>query len=328
MSIAFNVLIVLCASLIEAAFGYPDAIFRRVGHPVKWMGALIERQEKGLNPPSLPEPRRRLNGVLALSRLLLVSIVVALLLQGLASWFLPAWLAFLVIAALASTLIAQRSLHEHVAAVADALDARGLAGGREAVAKIVGRDPQTLDAAGVARAAIESLAENFSDGVVAPCFYGTLLGLPGMAAYKAVNTADSMIGHLTPRHTAFGWASAKLDDLLNLPASRLAAAWLILAALLDKGASARDALATVRNDAAHHRSPNAGWTEAAIAGALDLKLSGPRSYHGKLTEDAWIGEGRSEATANDIRHALRLYRSACAIEIGVLGLLALLIWQL
>jgi adenosylcobinamide-phosphate synthase len=327
MSIAFNVLIVLCASVIEAAFGYPPSLLRRVKHPVVWMGSFIERQEKALNPDSMPEPRRRLNGVLALSRLLLISVVAALLLQGLASWFLPAGLALLVIALLASTLIAQRSLYEHVANVAEALDAHGLAGGREAVAKIVGRDPQALDEAGVARAAIESLAENFSDAVVAPCLYGTLLGLPGMAAYKAANPADSMIGHLTPRHAAFGWASAKLDDLLNLPASRLAALWLILAALLDKGASAGDALATVRKDATHHRSPNAGWPEAAMAGALGIKLSGPRFYHGTFTEDPWIGEGRSELTAADIRRALRLYRTACTIEIGVLGLLALLIWQ-
>ena len=168
------------------------------------------------------------------------------------------------------------------------------------------------------------MAENFSDAVVAPCLYGAVLGLPGMAAYKAVNTANSMVGHLTPRYAAFGWASAKFDDLLNLPASRLAASWLILAALLQNGTSAKRALATVRKDARHHRSPNAGWPEAAMAGALGIMLAGPRSYHGAMTDDAWIGEGRSEATAEDIRRALRLYRTACAIEIGALGLLALI----
>jgi adenosylcobinamide-phosphate synthase len=327
MSLAFNVLISFGAALIEAAFGYPQSLFRRIGHPVMWMGALIEHQEKSLNPQSMQEARRRLNGVLALSRLLLLTVISALFLQGFAAWLLPGWLALLVVALLASTLVSQRSLYEHVAAVADALDAHGASGGREAVAKIVGRDPQTLDEAGVARAAIESLAENFSDGVVAPCLYGTLLGLPGMAAYKAVNTADSMIGHLTPRYAAFGWASAKLDDLLNLPASRLSALILILAALLHGDASAKGALASVGKDATRHRSPNAGWPEAAMAGALGIKLSGPRSYHGALTHDAWIGEGRAEATAVDIRRALRLYRTACAIEIGALGLLALLIWQ-
>jgi len=322
----FNVLITFCAALIEAAFGYPASLTRRAGHPVMWMGAFIDRQEKRLNVISLPEARRRLNGILALSRLLLVSVLVALFLQGLAAWFLPGWLAVAVLALLASALIAQRSLYEHVAAVADALGSHGLEAGREAVAKIVGRDPQALDGAGVARAAIESLAENFSDGVVAPCFYGALLGLPGMAAYKAVNTADSMIGHLTPRHAAFGWAAAKLDDLINLPASRLAALGLVLAALLQSDADAKAALAAVRKDARRHRSPNAGWPEAAMAGALGLRLAGPRTYHGVVAEDVWMGQGRSNAGADDIRRALRLYKTACAIEIAALGLLALLIW--
>jgi adenosylcobinamide-phosphate synthase len=322
----FNILITFCAALIEAAFGYPASLTRRAGHPVMWMGAFIDRQEKRLNLPSLPEARRRLNGILALSRLLLVSVLVALFLQGLAVWFLPGWLAVAVLALLASALIAQRSLYEHVAAVADALGSHGLEAGREAVANIVGRDPQALDEAGVARAAIESLAENFSDGVVAPCLYGALLGLPGMAAYKAVNTADSMIGHLTPSHAAFGWGAAKLDDLMNLPASRLAALWLVLAALLQGDADAKSALAAVRKDARRHRSPNAGWPEAAMAGALGLRLAGPRSYHGVVTEDVWMGEGRSDAGAGDIRRALRLYKTGCALEIAALGLLALLIW--
>jgi adenosylcobinamide-phosphate synthase len=291
-----------------------------------WMGAFIAHQEQRLNVLSLPEARRRLNGIVALVRLLLVSVLVALLLQGLATWFLPGWLAIAVLALLASALIAQRSLYEHVAAVADALQSRGLEAGREAVAKIVGRDPQALDEAGVARAAIESLAENFSDGVVAPCLYGALLGLPGMALYKAVNTADSMIGHLTPRHAAFGWAAAKLDDLINLPASRLAALWLVLAALLTGDGDARAALSAVRKDARRHRSPNAGWPEAAMAGALGLRLAGPRTYHGVVTKDVWMGEGRSDAGVADIRRALRLYKTACAIEFAALGLLALLIW--
>jgi adenosylcobinamide-phosphate synthase len=322
---AFNVLISFGAALIEAAFGYPASLLRGIGHPVTWMGAFIERQEKSLNPPSLPEARRRLNGVLALSRLLLISVLAAVLLQGLVFWVLPGWVALLVIALLASTLLSQRSLYEHVVAVADALANGGLEAGRKSVAKIVGRDPQTLDEAGVARAAIESLAENFSDGVVAPCLYGAVFGLPGMVAYKAVNTADSMIGHLTPRYAAFGWASARLDDLVNLPASRLAALWLILAALLHRDASAKAALAIVRKDARRHRSPNAGWPEAAMAGALDLKLAGPRSYHGEIIEDAWIGDGKSEATPLDIRRALRLYRTGCFIEIVVLGLIAVIV---
>ena len=184
------------------------------------------------------------------------------------------------VAIVASTLIAQRSLHDHVARVAAALEQNGLAAGREAVSHIVGRDPDALDEAGVARAAIESLAENFSDGVVAPVFWLMVGGLAGGAAYKAINTADSMIGHRTPRHEAFGFAAARLDDLVNLPASRLSALLIVAAAAVTAGASATDAWRAVLRDASRHRSPNAGYPEAAMAGALGLALAGPRVYGG------------------------------------------------
>ena len=206
-------------------------------------------------------------------------------------------------------------------AVADGLDA-SLEEGRGAVAKIVGRNPDVLDGSGVARAAIESLAENFSDGVVAPILWTALGGLAGGALYKAINTADSMIGHKDDRHRAFGWAAARLDDLVNLPASRLAALWLILAAALTPDASAREAARAVGRDAARHRSPNAGWPEAAMAGALGLKLAGPRVYGRTLVDDSFMGDGRREADAGDIRRALRLYRLACLIEMGALAALA------
>ena len=157
------------------------------------------------------------------------------------------------------------------------------------------------------------LAENFSDGVVAPILWTALGGLVGGALYKAINTADSMIGHRGERYGAFGWAAARLDDLVNLPASRLAALWLILAAALTRSASAREAARAVGRDAARHRSPNAGWPEAAMAGALGLKLAGPRVYARTLVDDSFMGNGRREADANDIRRALRLYRRACLI---------------
>ena len=172
------------------------------------------------------------------------------------------------------------------------------------------------------RAAIESLAENFSDGVVAPLFWMVFAGLPGALAYKAINTADSMIGHKSPRHLAFGWAAARCDDLVNLPASRLSALWLVLAAAL-LGLSPGAALATVRRDAGYHRSPNAGWPEAAMAGALGIRLSGPRIYDGVAVEERWVGEGNSELGARDIRSALRLYRTACGLQIAVLAAIAL-----
>jgi adenosylcobinamide-phosphate synthase len=207
-----------------------------------------------------------------------------------------------------------------VLAVAQSLETEGLSGGRKAVAHIVGRETQGLDEAAICRAAIESLAENFSDGVVAPLFWMVVAGLPGALAYKAINTADSMIGHRTERYEDFGWASARFDDLVNLPASRLSALWLALAAI-PLGLSPRGALATIRSDASHHRSPNAGWPEAAMAGALGIRLSGPRVYDGVRVEERWVGEGGSQLTAKDIRTALKLYRTACGLQIAVLVLI-------
>lgn len=324
MSLSFNFATVICALLIDAGFGYPASLLDRVKHPVMWLGALLERIENRLNDPSMPEAERRLNGWIALGLLIAATVLPALALQYTALQ-LPGPIALVILACLGSTLVAQRSLYEHVIAVADALDAGGLEAGREAVAKIVGRDPRVLDEAGVARSAIESLAENFADGVVAPSFWGVLFGLPGMVAYKAINTADSMIGHRTPRHEAFGYAAAKVDDVVNLPASRLAAFFIALAAVFHDDANFNRAVETVRKDADNHRSPNAGWPEAAMAGALNLKLSGPRSYHGALTDDDWIGEGRSEATSADIRRALALFKTACTVQIAALGVLAFLI---
>jgi adenosylcobinamide-phosphate synthase len=226
---------------------------------------------------------------------------------------------------IASPLLAQRSLHRHVANVATALETGGVAAGRAAVAHIVGRDTATLDVAGVARAAIESLAENFSDAVVAPVFWMVIGGLPGAALYKAINTADSMIGHRTPRHADFGFAAARLDDLVNLPASRLTALLLVAAAALSRDTSPAAAWRAVRRDASAHRSPNAGYPEAAMAGALGLALAGPRVYGGQQVEDAFMGDGRRDAAARDIRRALALYRSADAILIALLAAASLVL---
>jgi adenosylcobinamide-phosphate synthase len=307
----------LLALLLEAALGYPQRLVDRIGHPVIWIGRLIGEMDRAWNQPTRGFALRRAAGVAALLVLVLVA--------GGAGWLLQAALLALpfgvvVAALLASSLLAQRSLHAHVARVAAALEQGGLEAGREAVSHIVGRDPQSLDEAGVARAAIESLAENFSDGVVAPGFWLASGGLPGAAIYKAVNTADSMIGHRTPRHAAFGWASARCDDLLNLPASRLSALLLVAAAALLPGMDARAAWRAMRRDATRHRSPNAGWPEAAMAGALGLALAGPRSYGGVRVEDAVMGDGRREASAGDIRAALRLYLAADALLIALLAL--------
>jgi adenosylcobinamide-phosphate synthase len=229
---------------------------------------------------------------------------------------------FIAVALVASSLLAQRSLHDHVARVAAALETGGVEAGRNAVSQIVGRDTAALDEAGVSRAAIESLAENFSDGVVAPALWLALGGLPGGALYKAINTADSMIGHRTPRYEKFGWAAARLDDLVNLPASRLSCLLILAAAAVMPGASAAQAWRAVRRDAPRHRSPNAGYPEAAMAGALGLSLAGARIYGGVLVDDACMGCGRREANAADIRAALALYRRADALLIVLIAILA------
>lgn len=295
---------------------------RAIGHPVTWAGRLIGALDTAWNRPGADPETRRALGVLC--------VLVLILAAGAVSWTLQRGLLALPfgvvpLAVLASTLLAQRSLYAHVARVADALEFNGLAAGRAAVAHIVGRDTAALDEAGVARAAIESLAENFSDGVVAPALWMAIAGLPGAAIYKAINTADSMIGHRTERHEAFGWAAARLDDLVNLPASRLSAILIVAAAVAHGPERAAAAWRTTWRDAHRHRSPNAGFPEAAMAGALDLALAGPRVYGGMTVEDALMGDGRREATASDIRKALSLYRRADVILICAVALVALLV---
>jgi adenosylcobinamide-phosphate synthase len=221
-----------------------------------------------------------------------------------------------------STLVAARGLYEHVAAVATGLE-HGLEEGRRSVAHIVGRDPASLDAHGVARAAIESTAENFADGVIAPLFWGVLLGLPGMAAYKAINTLDSIIGHRSPRYVHFGRFAARLDDLANCLPARFSAFLIVAAALLLPGATPAAGWQAVWRDSSRHRSANAGWPEAAIAGALGLRLAGPRRYASELLDDAWMGAGRAAATPTDIRRALRVFVLACGLTGAFLALLLL-----
>jgi adenosylcobinamide-phosphate synthase len=312
----------LTALAIEAAFGFPDVLYRRIGHPVGWIGALIAWCDRAWNRREFSFERRRMLGVGTLLLLLAVSGVSAMVIFLLAQHFLAGFATTLVCGAVASTLLAQRSLDAHVLAVANALEQEGIEAGRRAVSMIVGRDTAALDEAGVSRAAIESLAENFSDGVVAPLFWLLVAGLPGIFGYKAINTADSMIGHKSDRYLAFGWVSARVDDLVNLPASRLSALWLVLAAAALSGLSPRGAIAAMRRDANGHRSPNAGWPEAAVAGALGLRLAGPRAYDGAMVDDHWIGDGRETASARDIRLALRQYRVACVIQFMCVAALA------
>lgn len=312
----------LLALLFELMVGYPAALARSIGHPVTWMGQMIAWLDRRLNhDDASPEPRRRAGAVALLVLLVVVGAVAFIVEQTLL--LLPFGLLFAAVAA--STMLAQRSLAVHVGQVADALDDGGIDAGRKAVAQIVGRDTAELDQAGVARAAIESLAENFSDGVVAPTFWMVIAGLPGAALYKAINTADSMIGHRTERYQDFGRTAAQLDDIVNLPASRLTALLIVAAAYLTKGASASAAWQAMWRDSSKHASPNAGYPEAAMAGALGLSLAGPRVYHGAITDGAWMGDGRREATPEDIRSALDLYSRADGLLIAIVFVLAALI---
>jgi adenosylcobinamide-phosphate synthase len=326
-----SVALALLAMVIELCAGYPQALLRAIGHPVTWIGHLIAALDRALNrdvPPPFPplqagegrEGVRRAAGIIAILLLLGIVGAIAFIVER---ELLRLPFGLFVVAVIASTLVAQRSLHQHVADVATALEQGGVIAGRAAVAKIVGRDTDALDAAGIARAAIESLAENFSDGIVAPVFWMAIAGLPGAALYKAINTADSMIGHRTPRYAAFGWAAAKLDDLVNLPASRLSALLLVAAAALNNNAV--PAWRAVVRDAPRHRSPNAGYPEAAMAGALGLSLAGPRVYGGVEIDDATMGDGRRDATAADIRRALALYRYADAILIALVAAIAAIV---
>jgi adenosylcobinamide-phosphate synthase len=320
MPLPFHATLLVFTLLAEAIAGYPTALFRAIGHPVSWYGVWISFAEARLNRADWSFARRRLAGVALLVTLVGLAAGAGLLPR----WLAPSgWMGLALEAVFASSLLAQRSLYTHVRAVAVALETGGLPAGRQAVAMIVGRNVETLDEAGVARAAIESLAENFSDGVVAPAFWIGIAGLPGGAVYKAVNTADSMIGHRNARYEAFGWAAARFDDLINLPASRLSALWLALAALVTPGANARCAWRGVWRDASRHRSPNAGWPEAAMAGALGLQLAGPRVYGDALVDDAFMGDGRRDAGSADIFRALRLYVTACALQLAAVAMLAL-----
>jgi adenosylcobinamide-phosphate synthase len=311
----------LLSLALDAVFGDPEALNRRHMHPVQLIGRVIAWADARFNLESDTPGRRRYLGAATIAGLVLGALVLGYWVQSL---LLALPLGWLWLALVMSTLIAQKSLYDHVAAVASGLETGGLGGGRLAVSRIVGRDPEALDQAGVSRAAIESLAENFSDGVVAPVFWAALLGLPGLLAYKVINTADSMIGHKSPRHLQFGWAAARLDDLVNLIPARLSGLFVCAAAWLLPGASPLSAWRAMRRDASRHRSPNAGWPEAAFAGALGLAIAGPRVYHGKLVQDHWMNDGgRPHAAAPDIRIALRLFVRACWVQAA---LLIALIW--
>lgn len=314
-----TLVITLVALVADAVIGDPDWLWRRLAHPVAIIGRAIAWLDQVLNRETWSPRRRKAAGVAAIVLLVTASLLLGYIIQ----LMMPRGIAGNVaLGLLAATLIAQKSLYQHVARVHAVFATGGLQAAREAVSLIVGRDPNSLDESGVSRAAIESCAENFSDGVVAPVFWLALLGLPGLIAYKAINTADSMIGHRGEKYRDFGWAAARLDDLVNLAPARLAGLLLSLAAPVARG-SMVSALKTMGRDALHHRSPNAGWPESAMAGALGVKLAGPRRYAEGLVDDPYLNADGRAATPTDIRRALRMLAMACGIQLTVYAILAL-----
>lgn len=291
----------LIAMLMDISIGWPKVLFQRIRHPVVWIGFLISVLERHLNQPGFSKAVKRCGGCVIT---LLVTGMCGLAVFSISTTSM-AGLVFTII--IATSMLAIRSLYEHVNTVLQSLTNQDLQTSREAVVQIVGRDVSNLSTSEIASAAIESLAESTCDGVVAPLFWGCLLGLPGLVIYKALNTMDSMIGHRNTRYEHFGWCAARCDDFANYLPARLTAFFILLSTL-----SIHSFIEMVQ-DARHHRSVNAGWPEAALAYALQVRLSGPRSYAGRNTTQPWINETARAATATHLANALRGYNRIIAI---------------
>ena len=306
------------AIILDAIIGDPDSLWKRVPHPVVLFGRVIsffEEKRDDWNLETLGTKQVQAPGFVAGLALLAAFAVLCIFVSVVVDWIstFSVWLSWGVELIIVTALIAQKSLYEHVARVRDGLKSGGVEGGRDAVSMIVGRDVSQLSVSGVCKAAIESLAENFSDGVVAPIFWYAVLGLPGILFYKAVNTADSMIGHRTEEYEQFGKSSAILDDWMNWPAARLSAGLAWWATLVHQGWKRSESVwKTTRADAPHHRSPNAGWPEAAFAAALEISLGGDRSYGTEMVSARKLNEsGRDELEIADIDRALHFYFTCC-----------------
>ena len=299
-----NVSVLMLALAIDIVIGDPNWFYRRIPHPIAIIGHMINKLDLLFNKPDLKSLTRKLLGVLF--------IIICLFITGMIGWAAQLLLKSIEInhyieALVVSIFIAQNSLYRHVRNVANAVRPGNIIEARIVVSHIVGRDPSNLDEAGVCRASIESLSENFSDGVIAPIFWYLIAGIPGILMYKTLNTADSMVGHLNDKYTSFGWASARLDDIANFIPARFTALLICLTAIVIPSTKGFRALKAVFDDANQHRSVNAGWPEAAMAGALDIRLAGPRVYEGVPVDGPWMGSGNPNLSANDINRSLRLY---------------------
>lgn len=304
------------ALLLDWLFGWPRWLFARIGHPVTWIGHLISQLDARLNRQGSTRGHRITVGAVSSLFVVAVCAVAGLALQAV----LPGGIVGVVFGALlAWPLLAARSLHDHVADVQKPLAAGNIERARTAVSMIVGRDPATLDEPGIARSAIESLAENTSDGITAPLFWGVLFGLPGIAAYKAINTLDSMIGYRNDKYEAYGKPAARLDDLVNWIPARLTGLCFVLVS-----PDRQRAWQVMRRDAHLHRSPNAGWPEAAMAAGLNCRLSGPRTYGDRLEQHPWVNDGAPDPDAATIGDARAMLKRCLAVIAGLLLVLAVL----
>lgn len=312
-----HVQIMTLAMTLDALFGDPEFLYQKLPHPVVWIGKGIDFLELKLNRPNLPPRTQKRNGFYTLLLITCLSGLIGTCIQKTLFRLFPSTLATFLTGILSSIFIAQRSLHQHVMAVKTELDQQNLPQARHAVSQIVGRETQDLDSSSVCRAAIESLAENFSDGVTAPVFWGCIGGLPGILIYKTINTADSMIGHLTKRYRFFGYAAAKSDDYANYLPARLSALYLLLTQNKDFLKNSR----SIHKDAKKHNSPNAGWPEASMAYCLGIQLAGPRHYKGYKITIPFIGKGRHHLYPDDIQQACRLFHMACFMEYSSIILL-------
>jgi len=311
-------ILLLIALALDWLIGDP----RWLPHPVRLMGCAIQFLDTLANRAKRSKGKRIILGLIAALSITGLSALAGWAVANYISTFPYGWVAELT---LVSLLLAQHGMVRHTLRVLRALKQDGIAGGRKAVAQIVGRETKELDEHGVARAAIESCAESYSDGVVAPVFWYLLLGLPGLMAYKAINTMDSMIGHKSEHYAAFGMVAARLDDVVNWLPARLAGTFLVIAACFVPGAAPTKSLCIMLRDARKHVSPNAGWPEAASAGALDLALIGPTRYAGCVTKSEWLGDGRTDATPGDIRRMLALFAVACLLIAGLVALITILL---
>lgn len=316
-------LILLAALILDWFLGEPEVIWSRVPHPVVLFGNAVGFMDRTLNLATDEPSRQYRKGALAICLLLVIAYLSAEIMSWLLEFAGP--LAVFFECAIVFVLLAQRSLYDHVKAVAEGLRQDGIAGGRQAVGLIVGRNPEFLDEKGICRASIETLAENFSDGVVAPAFWYAVFGLPGLFVYKMINTADSMIAYKSDKYLHFGRVAAQIDDLANWLPARISVVLIALGAMFAGGQkSAKNAILTALKDAGLHRSPNAGWPEAAMAGAMDIALGGPRKYAHESVAQAYInGSGKRDLSARDIEISLRFFKTACFVLWGFVGVFIL-----